>query len=144
MYLGKFTFSIVTKKCKNTLCSNDNWYTPPALGRKHSCMSFCSTLCSFCISLHFPLALPLHRESLTIPFYSIVTLFIFSSIDPSTSLLQALAMTSSVIVTGIPMMFERISVSVKGFRPSSSLVFPPRLGSIRTFSCSLSLTTFWS
>jgi len=45
-----------------------------------------------------------------------------SSKDPSVVPLIALAITSYVMVIGIPIMLERISVHVKGFKPSCSLV----------------------
>jgi len=72
----------------------------------------------------------------TTSFQGLVLLSRPSSKDLSTLLLVVLAMTSSVIETGIHMTLDLISVQVNGFKPSSSLIFPPRVGSIRTFSCS--------
>jgi len=131
MYLGRFTFSLVIKKCKNTLCSNESWSTPPPLGRKHSCISFWSTLCSFSISSYFPFLFPLNKVLITIGFQELI-FFRSHWKDPSAFLLHALAITYAVMVTGIPIMLERISVLVNYFNPNSSIVFPSRLGSIRT------------
>lgn len=118
------------------MCSNDSWSTPPPLGRKHSCISFWRTLCSFYMSLYFPLEFPLNSVSRTVAFQELVLLLRFHWKDPSTFHLPALPITSSVIVTWISMMFERIYVLLNGFKPISSLVFPSRLGSINTFSWS--------
>jgi len=144
MYLGTFVFSWVMIKCKNTLCSNEGWSTPPHLGRKHPIIIFWSILCSFCISQYFPFFVMLNIVMFTTSIQGLFLLSKFSSKEPSAALLQALAIISSKLETGIPMMLERISVQMNGFKPSCSLVFPSRVGSIRTFSCSSNLTTWLS
>jgi len=123
MYLGRLTFSKVTKKCKNTLCSKEGWSTPPPLGRKHSYISFWRTLCSYSISLYFPSFLPLKSDCFTTSIQSQVFLLWFHWNAPSSFLLRAFPITSLVMVIGIPITFERISTLLNFFSPFLPLIF---------------------
>jgi len=129
------------RKCKNTLCSKDNVLTPPPLGRKHSWMSFWSILCSFSISAYFPLESPLNKVWITLGFQELVY-FKSHWKAPSTSLLQALPITSSVMMTGIPIIHERISVLVNSFNPISVLDLPSRLGCWNKMCLTINLKEF--
>jgi len=75
------------------------------------------------MSAYFPFALPLNKVLITIGFQELV---FFRSLwkTPSAFLLHALAITSSVMVIGIPHYVGMKFSSCKLFQSSSSLVFP--------------------
>jgi len=103
MYLGTFAFSLIMKKCRNTLWSSEGWSPPPLFGRRFSFWIFRRSLCSILKSQYFPFFVLLNIVLFTTAFHGLVLLLSKPLMNlPSDALLITQAITLSEIKTKYP------------------------------------------